>query len=36
MTRFVPPGIVDKYDFDLPEYEGLDQVVEVGSDGQRL
>jgi len=35
-SRFVPPAIVEKYDFDLPEYEGVDQVVEVGSNGQKL
>jgi len=34
--RFVSPDIQRKYDLDLPEYEGLDQVVEVGSNGQKL
>ncbi|CAI4211152.1 unnamed protein product [Parascedosporium putredinis] len=34
--RFVPPGIAQKYDLDLPEYGGIDQVVEVGANGQRL
>jgi NAD(P)H-hydrate epimerase len=34
--RFVPRSIAQKYDFDLPEYPGIDQVVEVGSDGQKL
>ncbi|KAK0612489.1 YjeF N-terminal domain-containing protein [Bombardia bombarda] len=34
--RFVTPTIAKKYDFDLPEYEGIDQVVEVGPDGQKL
>ncbi|KAJ9155601.1 NAD(P)H-hydrate epimerase [Pleurostoma richardsiae] len=34
--RFVAPSIAKKYDFDLPEYEGIDQVVEVGASGQKL
>ncbi|KEZ39338.1 hypothetical protein SAPIO_CDS10029 [Scedosporium apiospermum] len=33
---FVPPGIAQKYDFELPEYEGIDQIVEVDSSGQKL
>ncbi|CAG9940484.1 unnamed protein product [Clonostachys rosea f. rosea IK726] len=34
--RFVSPMIAKKYDFEVPEYEGLDQVVEVAADGHRL
>ncbi|KAG9237940.1 meiotically up-regulated gene 182 protein [Amylocarpus encephaloides] len=34
--RFVSPGIAEKYNLDLPEYEGLDQVVEIGKNGQKL
>jgi len=34
--RFVSPDIKKKYDLELPEYEGIDQVVEVGSNGQKL
>ena len=34
--RFVSPTIAKKYDFELPEYEGIDQVVEVGAGGQKL
>ncbi|KAL2022951.1 hypothetical protein VTK56DRAFT_4166 [Thermocarpiscus australiensis] len=34
--RFVTPAIAKKYDFDLPEYEGIDQIVEVGPDGLKL
>lgn len=30
------PAIAKKYDFDVPQYQGLDQVVEVGTDGQKL
>lgn len=34
--RFVPPSIAQKYDFELPQYEGIDQVVEVDANGQKL
>ncbi|KAK4213734.1 YjeF N-terminal domain-containing protein [Rhypophila decipiens] len=34
--RFVAPAIAKKYDFDLPGYEGIDQIVEVSPGGQRL
>jgi len=34
--RFVTPAIAKKYGFELPEYEGMDQVVEVGPDGAKL
>lgn len=30
------PSIKEKYDLWLPEYEGVDQVVEVGSSGEKL
>lgn len=30
------PDIKEKYDLELPEYEGIDQVVEVGSSGEKL
>lgn len=36
ILRFVSPDIAQKYDLDLPEYEGIDQVVEVGSNEQKL
>jgi len=32
--RFVAPAIAKKYDFEVPEYQGIDQFVEVG-DGQK-
>jgi hypothetical protein len=35
-NRFVSPDIQKKYDLELPEYQGIDQVVEVGSNGQKL
>jgi len=34
--RFVSPDIKKKYDLELPEYEGIDQIVEVNSSGQKL
>ncbi|RYO83746.1 hypothetical protein DL766_003673 [Monosporascus sp. MC13-8B] len=34
--RFVSPAIAKKYDFEIPEYQGLDQFVEVGSGAQKL
>lgn len=30
------PDIAKKYDLDLPEYEGIDQIVEVGTNGEKL
>lgn len=34
--RFVSPSIAQKYDFEVPQYEGIDQVVEVDANGQKL
>lgn len=34
--RFVPPFIAKKYDFEMPQYQGIDQVVEVPPGGQKL
>lgn len=34
--RFVSPAIAKKYNLDLPPYEGIDQIVEVDSNGQKL
>lgn len=34
--RFLSPEIAQKYDLDIPEYEGLDQVVEVKVEGGKL
>jgi NAD(P)H-hydrate epimerase len=28
--RFLTRSIAEKYDLDLPEYQGVDQIVEVG------
>jgi NAD(P)H-hydrate epimerase len=35
-NRFVSPDIQKKYDLELPEYEGIDQIVEVSSSGEKL
>ncbi|PFH58577.1 hypothetical protein XA68_13479 [Ophiocordyceps unilateralis] len=34
--RFVPPSIASKYEFDLPKYEGIDQVIEVSTAGGKI
>ncbi|KAK7985689.1 YjeF N-terminal domain-containing protein [Apiospora saccharicola] len=34
--RFVSPAIAKKYDFEVPEYQGLDQFVETSPTGQKL
>ena len=34
--RFVTPEIQKKYDLDIPDYQGVDQVVEIDADGQKL
>ncbi|KAI1343435.1 YjeF N-terminal domain-like protein [Xylariaceae sp. FL0016] len=34
--RFVSPAIAKKYNFDIPDYQGLDQIAETGSGGQKL
>lgn len=36
LCRFVSPGIEKKYDLYLPAYDGIEQVVEVGSNGEKL
>ena len=32
--RFVPPGMAEKYELDIPAYQGVDQIAEVASSGQ--
>ncbi|KAI2604884.1 YjeF N-terminal domain-like protein [Hypoxylon fragiforme] len=34
--RFVSPAIAKKYDFEVPEYQGIDQIVEIGVGGEKL
>ncbi|KAI1162063.1 YjeF N-terminal domain-containing protein [Nemania serpens] len=33
--RFVSPAVAKKYDFEVPNYQGVDQFVEVAVDGAR-
>ena len=33
---FLTPHLARKYNLDLPHYDGLDQVVEIGSVGKKL
>jgi len=35
-TRFVSPSIAKKYDFEIPEYPGVDQIVEVPTASEKL
>ncbi|KAK7726775.1 hypothetical protein SLS57_003336 [Botryosphaeria dothidea] len=34
--RFLSKSVAEKYGLDIPPYEGLDQVVEVPAEGQKL
>ncbi|KAF2230021.1 apolipo protein A-I binding protein-like protein [Viridothelium virens] len=34
--RFLSKAVAEKYDLDVPPYQGIDQIVEVGTEGQRL
>ncbi|USW54017.1 Putative YjeF domain-containing protein NAXE [Septoria linicola] len=34
--RFVGKEIAEKYGFDIPPYKGSDQIVEIGSGGEKL
>ncbi|KAK4069305.1 hypothetical protein Trihar35433_5884 [Trichoderma harzianum] len=34
--RFVSPSIAKKYNFDVPPYQGIDQIVEIGPSEQKL
>ena len=36
LLRFLSPEIAGKYGLDLPEYGGIEQVVELGPSGQKL
>jgi NAD(P)H-hydrate epimerase len=36
MDRFVSEAIAKKYDFEIPEYQGIDQVAEVAVCEQKL
>ncbi|KAI9783308.1 MAG: hypothetical protein M1816_001440 [Peltula sp. TS41687] len=34
--RFLTPQIAQKYDLDVPAYEGIDQILELETDGEKL
>ena len=34
--RFLPPQVAEKFNLDQPPYEGIDQIVEVDSNGHKL
>lgn len=34
--RFLSPAMAEKYGLDIPDYEGLDQVVEVSAGSEKL
>ncbi|MCJ1475130.1 hypothetical protein MMC13_003790 [Lambiella insularis] len=34
--RFLPPSVAEKYNLDMPEYQGVDQIVELDRNGHRL
>ena len=33
--RFLPPKVAEKYDLDLPEYHGIDQILELSTAGTK-
>lgn len=35
-VSFITPEIQKKYDLDIPDYEGVDQVVEIDANGLKL
>ena len=30
VSRFLPASVAKKYDLDIPDYPGVDQILEVG------
>lgn len=34
--RFLPPSVAEKYDLEMPAYQGVDQIVELDQKGHRL
>jgi NAD(P)H-hydrate epimerase len=34
--RFLSPSVAQKYDLDIPPYQGIDQIVEVDENGHKL
>ena len=33
--RFLPPSVAKKYDLDVPDYQGDDQIVETAPTGRK-
>lgn len=33
--RFLSKTVADKYEIDVPDYKGIDQIVEVKAEGQK-
>ena len=34
--RFLPKSVAEKYEIDIPDYQGVDQIVEVKAEGEKL
>lgn len=35
LHRFLPPSVAQKYDLDIPDYHGDDQIVETAQTGRK-
>ena len=33
--RFIPKAVAEKYDLDIPDYPGVEQIAEVSNTGTR-
>lgn len=33
LDRFIPQSVAEKYDLDIPDYQGVDQIAEVSGTG---
>ena len=33
LIRFIPQSVAEKYDLDIPDYQGVDQIAEVSGTG---
>jgi NAD(P)H-hydrate epimerase len=33
--RFLSKKVADKYDIDVPDYKGVDQIMEIKAEGQK-
>lgn len=34
--RFIPQSVAEKYDLDIPDYQGVDQIVEISGTGTEI